>query len=359
MKIAYLTLIFLLLIFAGCKQQTQTNNNLNSASIELQTYGGFVRPEYAKQVLRVEYGKVTYRIISSDGTITKEITKPISEEQFKGLAQAFVDSDFFSLKNDYKPNALVADVGTGELSFSIQGKEKTIIIDPYFFDEGVPAALGSLNDQLIQMISFAQETNAEDAKSIAEGWIKRAPTYKFDGFGLKLESQNELESFPVQHVLVYSFSSRSAGYGERTGQQTAQVVTAHTIRVTVVSGEVTAAIIDSKWDEISQQLVTPSEVEMSFDRMQCLKTPWDEWLENSDIRFVRAPTDEEVARMYFTQAENIEIKNFRKVTVEGVITCQACGVCWSGIRYYVTVSENDVDQMTRLGWKTSSIKPIN
>ena len=350
------TILLALLLLSACKTQPGEYGSLNSAVITLETYGGFVPSEMARQELRIEYGKVTYRVFASNGTLTNEIVKPLSQEQFESIVQEFIDADFFSLKDEYNPSTPVADAGTAKMTFSIQGKQKTIIIDPYYFDEAVPNSLKQINEQLISMITFAQETSGEDAKKIAEQWIINSPTYKHDGFDLALIGQTELEIFPVLHQLVYTFNSKPAGYGDRTGQITAQVITPHNITITVVSGKATSAVIDGKWDEISQSLIAPSEIEMAFDLMQCIDTPWAEWLKGTDIKFVKEPTESQIAIMYFGE-KGIEVKNFRNQTYN-IVTCQACGVCWSGKRYFVTVSENDVDAMIRLGWKTNPDTPV-
>jgi len=60
------------------------------------------------------------------------------------------------------------------------------------------------------------------------------------------------ESFPPQFVVPIDFDSLHGGYGNRTEQIVTQVITPHTIRVTVVNGMVTSAIIDGKWDELNQ-----------------------------------------------------------------------------------------------------------
>ncbi|TAL51912.1 MAG: hypothetical protein EPN86_05750 [Nanoarchaeota archaeon] len=349
MKKILITIAFSILLLSACRPQQNNYQNIDTAVMELKTYGGFISPDMAIQDVRVEYGKVTFRIFAENLTLMSETVKPISKEQFENLAKKFIDADFFSFKNSYQSAAKIMDIGKGEISFSIGGKQKTIIIDPYYFDDSIPVSIASLNDELSQMKAFAVQTTAEDAEAIAEKWIKEAPTYKYDGSDLKLESQKELETYPVQHVLTYSFTSRVAGYGDRTGKINAQMAKQHKIDVTVSSGKVTSAVIDGKWDEINQVLVSPQEVQMSFDLMQCSKTPWQEWLDNSDIRFIRAPTEEQVLKMYF-ENKNINVTGYSKVQ-ENVITCQACGVCWSGTRYFVTVSENDEDQMTRLGWK--------
>jgi hypothetical protein len=52
--------------------------------------------------------------------------------------------------------------------------------------------------------------------------------------------------------VTISFSCAQPGYGDRTGEVLAQVITEHTARVVVSSGEVRSAIIDETWDEFEQ-----------------------------------------------------------------------------------------------------------
>ncbi len=103
----------------------------------------------------------------------------------------------------------------------------------------------------------APATVPEDvaAVNIATDFLKRAPTYAFDGVDGSLIVQDTLilESYPVQYDIIITFDSSHAGYGDRTDQVLAQVITGHTARVKVVSGEVVSAVIDDVWDEMGQQ----------------------------------------------------------------------------------------------------------
>jgi hypothetical protein len=64
-----------------------------------------------------------------------------------------------------------------------------------------------------------------------------------------------LESFPAQYVITLAFDARHAGYGDRTGQALAQVITPHTAVITVVTGNVVSAVLDHQWDEVHQQFL--------------------------------------------------------------------------------------------------------
>ena len=96
----------------------------------------------------------------------------------------------------------------------------------------------------------------EEAETlIAKHFILNAPTYAFDGIDgtLRVVETMSLESWPVQYIVVLSFESSHAGYGDRTGEVLAQVVTTHVATVKVVNGEVVQAIIDDIWNELDQR----------------------------------------------------------------------------------------------------------
>ena len=56
-------------------------------------------------------------------------------------------------------------------------------------------------------------------------------------------------------MFVYRFDSRQAGYGDRTGQMLAQVITPHEAYVTVENNVVVSAIMDAKWDMLAQSML--------------------------------------------------------------------------------------------------------
>ena len=98
-------------------------------------------------------------------------------------------------------------------------------------------------------------SDEEAALQIAKHFIMNAPTYAFDGIDgtLRLIQTTSLESWPVQYVVIFSFESSHAGYGDRSGEALAQVVTTHVAWVKVVNGEVVQAVIDETWDELNQR----------------------------------------------------------------------------------------------------------
>lgn len=89
----------------------------------------------------------------------------------------------------------------------------------------------------------------ERSKQIAQEAAENAPTYQFDGSDLKFESSEAL-TCPNCWEFTFSFSSRYAGYGDRTGQILAQVITPHQIRVNVDDEEVVVVVTDRTFDEL-------------------------------------------------------------------------------------------------------------
>ena len=90
---------------------------------------------------------------------------------------------------------------------------------------------------------------------IAENFIKDSPTYKDDGSDLVFVSSQKT-SCDDCFTFVFTFRSREAGFGDRSDKIVAQVITPHEIVVEMQNGQVTKAIIDSKYDELNQKLLS-------------------------------------------------------------------------------------------------------
>lgn len=100
-----------------------------------------------------------------------------------------------------------------------------------------------------------QGGEVEEAKEIALDFLMNAPTFSFDGIhgSMKIKDIAIAESYPVQYFITITFDCRHAGYGDRTGEVLAQVITSHEARVVVVEGTVRSAIIDEVWNEMEQR----------------------------------------------------------------------------------------------------------
>jgi hypothetical protein len=131
------------------------------------------------------------------------------------------------------------------------------------------------------------EVKEEDAAvGAAMAFVKNGATYGYDGIPgtLAVRETRILESYPVQYVVVIAFESRHAGYGDRTGQILAQVITPHTAEVKVVQNTVVSAVLDGRWDELNQREIEEGE------EPQGIVTP--ESALNTAIRYVLVAHDE-------------------------------------------------------------------
>ena len=95
----------------------------------------------------------------------------------------------------------------------------------------------------------------EESQLIAQNWMETmSPTYTFDGMDLALVSE-EVRVPDTEYEFIFAFDSRAAGYGDRSDEMAAQVITPHETRVVVTSGVVTSAITDGVYDEMTAQMV--------------------------------------------------------------------------------------------------------
>jgi len=97
----------------------------------------------------------------------------------------------------------------------------------------------------------------QDSCSVAEDFVRNSPTFRYDGIEetLVLTAVNTLRC-PYCWEFVFEFDSRHSGYGDRTGQILAPVITRHTAKVVVVEGEVTYGVLDGQWDMLAQAFIT-------------------------------------------------------------------------------------------------------
>lgn len=94
----------------------------------------------------------------------------------------------------------------------------------------------------------------DSSREVALEYVENdAPTYVFDGSGLELVDESEVEEGVFE--FVFDFDSSAAGYGDREDQMLAQVITSHTIVVTVKDGEVISAITDGVYSEVDEKMM--------------------------------------------------------------------------------------------------------
>ncbi len=95
----------------------------------------------------------------------------------------------------------------------------------------------------------------ESATEIAKRFLlEESPTYLYDGIPDEISTGSPMNLGDGGWEITLLFTSRTAGYGDRSGQMTAQVLTNHSMRVIVApDGSITSAVIDGAWNELSQK----------------------------------------------------------------------------------------------------------
>jgi len=264
------------------------------------------------------------------------------------------------MKDRYVPQEgqpMVTDVGTLEITLNEESRTKTVTVDPYY-SEYMPEGLQEIDSALVELRAYALSTTPEEAEEIVETWIETSPTYSYDGFDLKLEDHKVLETFPEQHFLNYTFTSRHGGYGNRTDQVVTEALTPHSIEIVVSEGEVRSAVIDGEWDEIAQRPLEEdfetinnttgvSEAEGNLIEMKYPvseeETPWDQWYGEGNIQFIKAPTQAELIVTYYGTVYGIDVLDTQ--------TVEDCDPGYPCSEYYIIkVKERDSAQMRELGW---------
>ncbi len=96
---------------------------------------------------------------------------------------------------------------------------------------------------------------AEKALTTARQFVNAENTFKFDGMAETLNvKMNKTVSSDIFEI-VARFTSRQAGFGDRTDKMVAQVLTPHTAVITVEKGTVASAVMDGEWDMITQKAI--------------------------------------------------------------------------------------------------------
>jgi len=142
---------------------------------------------------------------------------------------------------------------TGQILLEVETHHEIGVI----VEEGVviQAAIDGEWDEMAQEPLESGDPDSDSAEEIALEFLRNGATFKFDGIEatIEVEEIRILESYPVQYIVIIRFDSRHAGYGDRTGQILAQVITPHSAWVKVVNGEVVSAVLDNTWDELNQK----------------------------------------------------------------------------------------------------------
>ena len=115
-------------------------------------------------------------------------------------------------------------------------------------------------DGSVTEISAFKQMSKAESQTIAEEFLRSSPTFVFDGIEDTLRLTDTLTArCPYCWVFIFEFESRHAGYGDRTGQALAQVITPHRVAIGVEQGEITSAVMDEKWDMMNQEIIGKQE----------------------------------------------------------------------------------------------------
>lgn len=343
-KILLLLLVLVFSLFiAGCTEKPTDELNISDeATIIHLTYGGFVMQNMAIQELRVNTTAVTFSYYDPNHELTQRFVRPLNETARADLLQLFRDNDFLAMQDTYVPQAgqpIVTDVGIVEISLQQTGLNKKVKVDPYS-QEYMPQGLKEIDQALLDLRQYAVTISSTEAEAIAEDWIKNAPTYKHDGSNLTLVNHVIMESFPEQHSLTYSFISNHAGYGDRSDQITAEVITNHTVNIKMYQGLVTSAIIDDIWDEMNQQMIQDERITLEYRNILCNDTPWMKWYGEGNIRFFKEPTESELIIAYYGNEYGIDVTDVSQHIVDD-----------KNCSYSLKVKPGDVQAMKDAGWQ--------
>ncbi len=102
----------------------------------------------------------------------------------------------------------------------------------------------------------AGEFTQKESLIVAEDYLKDSPTFAFDGREDTVVVVGNLTiRCPYCWAFEFDFECSHAGYGDRTGQVIAQVITPHTACIAVHRGEVVQATMDEVWDMMEQKML--------------------------------------------------------------------------------------------------------
>jgi len=129
-------------------------------------------------------------------------------------------------------------------------------------------------DGSVTELSAFKQMSKEESQKIAEEFVRNSPTFAYDGIEGTLTLTDTLTArCPYCWVFILEFDSSNAGYGDRTGQALAEVITHHRAVIGVEQLEITSAVMDDKWDMIRQAIVSEEEPEGALSVAELLENP--------------------------------------------------------------------------------------
>jgi hypothetical protein len=93
-----------------------------------------------------------------------------------------------------------------------------------------------------------------DGIALAKQFVMDDATFQFDGMADTIKAEIDGSADPA--IAIVEFTSRHAGYGNRTGLMVAEVITPHKVVVKISGGQVISAVMDERWDMICQKEIS-------------------------------------------------------------------------------------------------------
>ncbi|WP_128860038.1 hypothetical protein [Methanocella paludicola] len=88
-----------------------------------------------------------------------------------------------------------------------------------------------------------------DKLTMAKQFVMDDATFQFDGMADTVIAALDEGT----GIATIEFTSRTAGYGNRSGMIVAEVLTAHKAAIKISGNQVVSAVMDEKWDMLTQK----------------------------------------------------------------------------------------------------------
>ncbi len=115
---------------------------------------------------------------------------------------------------------------------------------------------------IVETVDSGEDTGGsseQESLETAKQFVIGSPTYQYDGYGI--EHVETLQTgCPYCWTFIFEFTSTHAGYGDRSGQVVAQVITDHVAEVRMENGEIKSAVLDDVWDMAEQEEAEQAEL---------------------------------------------------------------------------------------------------
>lgn len=179
-------------------------------------------------------------------TVEDVAVRGANGEPLLGAAQKRMVSD------DWTALVSWAVVAPDFLSYRIELQSTTL----GWYWEGTVKAVGGAVAEEIEM----QEMTEDLAADVARKFVAASPTFVSSGMDETLTLvQARVAAVPFGWEFVFAFDSRHSGYGNTSEQVTLPVITPRSVVVAVEKMEVVEAVMDGKWDMMSQGFIPMNE----------------------------------------------------------------------------------------------------